>query len=464
MSHHASGPNFGFPRGDARLDMTDLYAFSKPGDPGKTILILNVHPSFKLDSPEPTTKEPFAPGALYEIKIDTDGDAIADLCYSVQFASSEPGKETATVRRTRGAHAAGFGSDGEVLVQGARISVGREALVTEAGDFRFFFGWRSDPFFFDAMGNFNHMQFTGDDFFTTKDICGIVLEIPNSELGSNEVGIWARTVEKTWEGWVQADRGGRPLQAVFLVGEEREAYLSGEPVDDDRFISVFAHELEHSGGYSPADAKAVARKLLPDILSYRPNEPVCFPHNGRTLTDDVVDVFFSIYANRDVTDKVGPHRDLLNEFPYLGPPHNVLDNRREESMSAVKLDDARRVISAAEKKAREIGQPMNIAVADEGGNLVAHIRMDNAWFGSIDIAIKKAYTSRAFDIETKELAKHAQSGGQFFGVHASNDGKVMIFAGGVPLRRGGKVVGAIGVSGGSGDQDQAVAAAGAAAF
>jgi hypothetical protein len=65
MSHHASGPNFGFPRGDARLDMTDLYAFPKPGDPGKSILILNVHPSFRLDSPEPTTNEPFAPGALY---------------------------------------------------------------------------------------------------------------------------------------------------------------------------------------------------------------------------------------------------------------------------------------------------------------------------------------------------------------------------------------------------------------
>ena len=78
--------------------------------------------------------------------------------------------------------------------------------------------------------------------------------------------------------------------------------------------------------------------------------------------------------------------------------------------------------------------------------------------------MKKAYTSRAFDIETKELAKYSQSGGQFFGVHASNDGKVMIFAGGVPLKREGKVVGAIGVSGGSGDQDQSVAAAGAAAF
>ena len=107
---------------------------------------------------------------------------------------------------------------------------------------------------------------------------------------------------------------------------------------------------------------------------------------------------------------------------------------------------------------------MNIAVADGGGNLVAHVRMDGAWLGIIDIAIKKAFTARAFDISTKELAKHSQSGGEFFGINTSNDGRVMIFAGGIPLLRAGKVVGAIGVSGGSGEQDQTVAEAGAKAF
>ena len=88
----------------------------------------------------------------------------------------------------------------------------------------------------------------------------------------------------------------------------------------------------------------------------------------------------------------------------------------------VTLEDARRVISAAEKKALEIGQPMNIAVVDGGGNLVAHVRMDGAWIGSIDISIKKAYTSRAFNLATKDLAEQSQSGGQFFGIHASNNG------------------------------------------
>src|SRR5262249_30076810 len=324
MSHHAPGPNFGFPRGDARLDMTDLYAFTKPGDTAKSIIVLNVHPSFRLDSPEPTTREPFAPGALYEFKIDTDGDAVADLSYSAQFASLGDRKQTATVRRIQGKRAAGVGDEGEVIVRQAPVSVGREALVTNAGDYRFFFGWRSDPFFFDVNGNFNDMRFTGDGFFADKDVCSIAIELPNSALATNELGIWGRTVDKTEEGWVQADRGGRPMQAVFLVGEEREEYLSGEPANDDRFIGVFAHELEHSGGYTPQDATAVARRLLPDILSYNPREPARFPHNGRTLTDDVVDVFLSTYTNGKVTgDKVGAQRDLLDEFPYVGPPHKA---------------------------------------------------------------------------------------------------------------------------------------------
>jgi uncharacterized protein GlcG (DUF336 family) len=130
----------------------------------------------------------------------------------------------------------------------------------------------------------------------------------------------------------------------------------------------------------------------------------------------------------------------------------------------ITLEDARRIIAAGEKKANEIGQPMNIAVVDAGGNLVAHVRMDNAWIGSVDISIKKAWTSRAFDISTKQLAEFSQSGGQFFGIHASNQGRVMIFAGGIPLKRDGKVVGGVGVSGGTGAQDQAVAEAAAAAI
>ncbi|HZL35006.1 MAG TPA: heme-binding protein [Tepidisphaeraceae bacterium] len=128
------------------------------------------------------------------------------------------------------------------------------------------------------------------------------------------------------------------------------------------------------------------------------------------------------------------------------------------------LEDARRMIAAAQKKSRDIKQPMNIAIVDGGGNLLAFERMEGAWLGSIDISIKKAWTSRAFDISTQDLSKYSQSGDEFFGIHASNGGRVMIFAGGVPLKRGNEVVGAIGVSGGMGKQDQAVAEAGAQAL
>jgi uncharacterized protein GlcG (DUF336 family) len=111
----------------------------------------------------------------------------------------------------------------------------------------------------------------------------------------------------------------------------------------------------------------------------------------------------------------------------------------------ISLSDARRVITAAEAKAREIGQPMNIAVVDAGGNLVSHVRMDGAWIGSIDISINKAFTARAFDTETAQLADNTQPGQQFFGIHASNHGRVMIVASGIPLPRDGSVIGAIGV-------------------
>ena len=133
-------------------------------------------------------------------------------------------------------------------------------------------------------------------------------------------------------------------------------------------------------------------------------------------------------------------------------------------MTSLSLAEARTVISAAERRAEEIGQPMNIAVVDAGGNLISHVRMDGAWIGSIDISINKAFTSRAFDIQTKDLGDNAQPGNQFYGIHASNQGKIMIFAGGIPLTRDGKVFGAIGVSGGSGEQDQTVAEAGANAL
>jgi hypothetical protein len=324
MSHHYSGPDFGFPHGDARLDLTDLYAFPKPGDTSKSILIMNVHPSASANPPGLTAAEPFAPGALYEFKIDTNGDTVADIAYRVRFSASEAGELTATLRRVEGVQAAGTAEGGQTIVEAAPVSIGREARVTDAGDYRFFAGWRSDPFFFDTQGALNNLQFTGDDFFADKDVCSIAIEVPNSELGRQDLGLWARTLDDVSGKWIQADRGARPQQAVFLTGAASADYLAGEPADDARFVAVFAHSLQHAGGYTPQEASVVAGRLLPDIMPYDPRRPAWYPNNGRTLTDDAVDVFLPILTNGKVTgDKVGPHGDLLAEFPYLGPPHNA---------------------------------------------------------------------------------------------------------------------------------------------
>jgi Domain of unknown function (DUF4331) len=142
MSHHYSGPDFGFPHGDARLDLTDLYAFPKPGEADKSILIMNVHPSAVVNPAGPTTAEPFSPEALYELKIDTDGDTVADIAYRVRFSSSEDGSQTATLRYVEGAQAAGTGDGGQVIVKAAPVSTSRDGHVTESSGYRFFAGWR----------------------------------------------------------------------------------------------------------------------------------------------------------------------------------------------------------------------------------------------------------------------------------------------------------------------------------
>ncbi len=188
MSHHYSGADFGFPHGDARLDFTDLYAFPKPGDAGKSILIMNAHPSAGANPPGPTTDAAFSPEAIYELKIDTNGDNVADIAYRVRVTSSKDGTQTATLRRVEGAQAAGTGDDGQIIVEGVPVSTGLETRVTEAGDHRFFIGWRSDPFFFDVDGALNNLQFTGHDYFADKDVCCIVLEVPNSALGTKKDG------------------------------------------------------------------------------------------------------------------------------------------------------------------------------------------------------------------------------------------------------------------------------------
>jgi hypothetical protein len=156
-----------------------------------------------------------------------------------------------------------------------------------------------------------------------------VLEVPNSALGSGKIGLWHRTVDGATGQWVQADRGALASQSVFLPGDHQAAYQAAQPADDASFIPVFAHSLEHTGGYAPEEARRAAAILLPDILPYIPGQPASYPSNGRALTDDAIDVFLSILTNGKITrDNVGPHTDLLTSFPYVGAPHKARSAQR----------------------------------------------------------------------------------------------------------------------------------------
>ena len=124
------------------------------------------------------------------------------------------------------------------------------------------------------------------------------------------------------------DRGALAAQSVFLTSDEREAYLAAEPVDDVNFIPTFAHSLEHTGGYAHEEADWVARTLLPDVLPFDHTQAASYPHNGRTPTDDVMSGLLAILTNEKVTTHgLVHHEDLLDDFPYLGPPHTAFAAR-----------------------------------------------------------------------------------------------------------------------------------------
>ena len=293
---------------------------------GKSILIMNFHPSASIAPPGPTTAEPFAPAALYELRIDTNGDAVADITYQVRVSSSKDGGQTATLRRFEGAQPIGKSDGGRVLAEGVPVSTGREARVTEAGDHRIFVGRRSDPFFFDVLGVLQELQVHGRRFLRRQGHL-------QRRLGSSQRGAG---VERGQPVGPHADPDGRrgraagckriaargPHKLPSSPARQNDAYRAGEPAEDGRFVAVFAHALEHTGGYAPEAAKRAAQTLLPDMMRYDPTRPASYPQSGRTLSDDVVDGFLTILTNGKVKgDGIGPHGDLLAEFPYLGPPH-----------------------------------------------------------------------------------------------------------------------------------------------
>jgi hypothetical protein len=316
MSHHLSGPNLRSPLDDARLDMTDLFAFAAPGD--RTVLILNVNPV------APTGGKAFHPDAVYRINIDTDGDHRADVAFSFVFSPPENGRQTVTVHRANGDQARAHEAGGQTVFTDVPVDFGAEPTTAESGPYKLYTGFRSDPFFADLDGIVAKFQWTGTDWGADKNVFAIVLEVPNADLGPHpEIGVWGRVSVRRNGQLTSVDRGAHPsLTAYFNAEEAKDGYNAGEPADDwATYREPWSAVLQHFGDYDPQAAEQALRTVLPDILRYDRGKPAAYP-NGRALTDDVTSARLTMLTGGKVpTDHIGPHTDLLPHFPYLGPPH-----------------------------------------------------------------------------------------------------------------------------------------------
>lgn len=311
MSDHSDTP---YPQ----TDIADFYAFQKPGDPARSILILNVNPD------APKQARTFDTQASYELKVDTDGDAEADIAFHVLFAPGGDGQQTATVFRATGDAARGSGAVGDVVIHSAPASLDGRVQSTQEGPYQFYAGLRSDPFFVDPEGFFNNFQWTGRDANLNANVFGIVLDLPNDALGANpHVGLWTRTITQVNGAPHQMDQVGNVgTAAVFMPDEQDKHAFHGTPPAEQRalFLPKVVAAFQ-SFGFGEEEAITLAQQYVPDVLRYDYTSAAGYP-NGRKLDDDTIDLFVSVVTRGAVTsDLLGPHTDLLSDFPYLGPPH-----------------------------------------------------------------------------------------------------------------------------------------------
>ena len=312
MSDHGDTP---YPQ----TDITDLYVFQKPGDPTRSIFILNVNP----DAPRQATT--FDSEASYEVKIDTNADTHADIAFHVLFATSDDGqRQFATVYRATGDEAEGTGATGQVIVEQAPVSFDGEVRVADAGGYRFYAGLRSDPFAVD-LGFFDKFRWTGQDLNGDKNVFGTVLEVPNEALGTgHHLDVWARTMAPIHGELHQIDRVGFAATGVFISAEHKDAFHGSHPSQHlEMFFADMVASLQPYG-FSEAEAATLTREYyLPDVMRYDYSAVTLFP-NGRNLADDILGWFARLATRGQAAPPpVERHTDLLSDFPYLGAPHPV---------------------------------------------------------------------------------------------------------------------------------------------
>ena len=322
MSNHFSAANLKFPGDDARLDLTDLFVFAAPDNPDRTVLIMNSNPFAHADG--------FHPDAVYRFNIDNDGDALADVAFSFTFSDLQDGRQTATAYYAAGSEAQTREPRGEVLVEGTPVGFDAMAAPVQAGPCRLFIGKRSDPFFADADGVLHWLvegqngkfQWTGTDTFAGANIFSIAVEAPNDMLGRGSgIGAWITTSLRRDGMLVPMDREGTPsFNPILNANDIKDQFNATDPVDDVKYYLQPLSQTLQQHGYPPDEATAAALTLLPDVLHCDRTMPAHYP-NGRVMTDDVFSARMIFMVHGQATPQpVGPHEDLMADFPFLGMP------------------------------------------------------------------------------------------------------------------------------------------------
>ncbi|NNC43678.1 MAG: DUF4331 family protein [Acidimicrobiia bacterium] len=363
---HLDAPGLTSPGGDGALDINDIFAFEGEDD-SNTVLVMTTNPAAGALS-----SVLYSTSADYYINVDTDGDAVADKIARFTFDGGEGGQTVSMYWTTDGA---------ETLVASGNTN----STIPIDGGGQLFTGLRSDPFFFD-LGGFRGTvegdeggRGLGDgnatDPFADFNTNAIVIELPDAALGEN-IGVWGAT---TLDG-TQIDRMGRPAintvvnssgPLVQAPSENKNIFNASEPKDDvanftDAVVTALQtySSLDSEGAYADEQAAALAGVLLPDVLTYDTSTEAVGPLNGRTLTDDVIDIELRIvtggdplglFEDRDAdgainTDDIGPHDDLLSTFPYLGEPHEAepeLDDIVDTAIAAGTFDTLVTAVQAA---------------------------------------------------------------------------------------------------------------------
>ncbi|MGW6913973.1 DUF4331 family protein [Kitasatospora sp. NPDC054939] len=321
MSHHIlRAPGLRTPRGDARLQLADVFAFPGTDAPGRTVLVLDVHPFATAHDPG------FHPDAVYRINIDNDGDNRADVAFSFVFSDPELGGQTVTVHRAVGVGAQKHEPVGDRILVNVPVAFGDAPDIVEAGGYRVSAGLRSDPFFADLDGLADGHRWTGRDSLAAANVFAVAVEVPDTDLGPvPTIGIWARISLRRHGRLVAVDRGAHPLLTEYFEPEAaRDAYSAGEPAEDwRRHHEAWTEVLQRTGAYTTQAATETLGLVLPDILHYDRARPAGYP-NGRTLVDDVVTARLTMLTGATPTGRhVPPHDDLLPTFPHLGHPHGT---------------------------------------------------------------------------------------------------------------------------------------------